>query len=93
MTTTDVGRDSTDRPHPSVSDVFRRDVVQPLAAHDREQWTDQGIGDVDRQRYWTREWHDLEVERVWRRCGRWRAGRKISLGWGIMSYTTSPRIR
>jgi len=54
-------------PHPTVSEVFASDVVGPsptLAAHE---WVDQGDGDVDRTRYWSADWHRLEMERVWRR--------------------------
>jgi phenylpropionate dioxygenase-like ring-hydroxylating dioxygenase large terminal subunit len=48
-------------------DVLRRDVVAPPSQYLEEHWTHQGTHDVDRERYWTPEFHQLEVEHVWRK--------------------------
>ena len=54
-------------PGDSVQDVFRRDHAPAPAQYHGESFVPQGIGDIDRERYWSPEWHRAEVELVWRR--------------------------
>ena len=56
------------RPRPSVQDVFARDVVAaPDILRQESPATDLGLEDVSVERYFSKAWHDREVEKVWRR--------------------------
>ena len=54
-------------PGESVQDVLARDVAPAQPHYRREDWTYQGAGDIDRERYWSPEWHALEVQGVWKK--------------------------
>ena len=56
------------RPKPSVQEVFDADSIAPPAVL-RSESPAQGLGseDVSRDRYISREWHDREVEKLWRK--------------------------
>jgi phenylpropionate dioxygenase-like ring-hydroxylating dioxygenase large terminal subunit len=54
-------------PGVTVQQVYMADTVPPPATYQRHTWVDQGTGDIDRERYWSPEFHRLEVERMWRR--------------------------
>jgi hypothetical protein len=57
------------RPTPSVQDVFETDI-NPAPAVLREESPAQGqlSEDVSAERYFSKQWHDREVEKVWRKC-------------------------
>ena len=57
-----------DRPSPSVQDIFAGDEVSPPQVMLSESPA-VGLGqdDVSIERYFAKDWHDLEVERVWRK--------------------------
>lgn len=54
-------------PGDSVQDILARDVHVAPPQYRREDWTFQGDGDIDRRRYFSPEWHRLEVDGVWKR--------------------------
>ena len=56
------------RPQPSVQDVFASDSRRPPDVL-RFESPPKGMGteDIDAARYYSREWHELEVENVWRK--------------------------
>ena len=54
-------------PGPSLQSLLDRERASVPAALRSVSQVDLGLGDVDRLRYLSREWHDLEVERVWKR--------------------------
>jgi phenylpropionate dioxygenase-like ring-hydroxylating dioxygenase large terminal subunit len=57
------------RPSPSVQDVFATDVNPPPEVMRQESPTQtQDSADVSAERYFSKAWHDREVERVWRKC-------------------------
>jgi phenylpropionate dioxygenase-like ring-hydroxylating dioxygenase large terminal subunit len=56
-----------ERPIVSVQDVFDDDTVPPPPSLRRNGWVDLGTADVDRDRYYSADFHRLEVERMWRR--------------------------
>lgn len=57
------------RPGPSVQEVFSTDT-NPAPAVMRTESPADGwpTDDVSAERYWSKDWHDREVEQVWRRC-------------------------
>lgn len=57
------------RPGPSVQEVFEQDG-NPAPSILREESPAQGqdLSDISRERYFSKQWHDLEVEKVWRKC-------------------------
>ena len=56
------------RPGPSVQEVFERDPIPPPAILRNESpASGQSLADVSAERYFSREWHDREVEKVWRK--------------------------
>ena len=57
------------RPGPSVQEVFEQDI-NPAPSILREESPAQGqdMSDVSSERYFSKQWHDLEVEKVWRKC-------------------------
>ena len=62
------GTDKSRAPGPTVQDVLRDDAIPPPEVLRREyppEFTDNRQIPVDR--YLTQEWHDLEVEHVWRK--------------------------
>ena len=57
------------RPTPSVQDVFDDDVNQaPDIMRVESPAVGQSTDDVPIDRYFSKEWHDREVEQVWRKC-------------------------
>jgi nitrite reductase/ring-hydroxylating ferredoxin subunit len=52
---------------PSVQEVLDAEVVPVPEALRRESSVDLGSADISRERYFSQEWHDREVERVWKR--------------------------
>ena len=65
MATVDITRG---RPGPSVQEVFAKDVNPPPAVL-RGESPAHGLGteDVSRERYFSKDWHDREVEKIWRK--------------------------
>jgi phenylpropionate dioxygenase-like ring-hydroxylating dioxygenase large terminal subunit len=56
------------RPTPSVQSIFDTDPIAPPAVLRQESPPqDQSSADVSRERYFAREWHDREVEKIWRK--------------------------
>jgi phenylpropionate dioxygenase-like ring-hydroxylating dioxygenase large terminal subunit len=57
------------RPRPWVQEVFATDI-NPAPAIMREEAPaqDQSSADVSAERYFAKDWHDREVEQVWRKC-------------------------
>jgi phenylpropionate dioxygenase-like ring-hydroxylating dioxygenase large terminal subunit len=56
------------RPGPSVQDVFARDPVPPPPLMRVESpATGLGTADVSIERYFAKDWHDREVDKVWRK--------------------------
>jgi len=56
------------RPRPSVQEVLAGDVVPaPATMLGESPAQDLGDGDLSIERYWSKAWHDQEVEKVWRR--------------------------
>jgi phenylpropionate dioxygenase-like ring-hydroxylating dioxygenase large terminal subunit len=57
------------RPRPSVQDVFATDINPPPAIMRQESPAQgQEDADVSAERYFSKDWHDREVEQVWRKC-------------------------
>ena len=57
------------RPRPSVQEVFDRDPIPPPAVLRTESPPQgQSNADVSAERYFSRAWHDREVEKIWRKC-------------------------
>ena len=57
-----------DRPSPSVQEILTGDVVPPPSVMLSESpATGLGQGDVSADRYFSRDWHEQEIARVWRR--------------------------
>ena len=56
------------RPGPSVQEVFEKDSIQPPAILRTESPAqNQPTDDILAERYFSRRWHELEVEKVWRK--------------------------
>ena len=65
MTTLDLTRD---RPRPSVQEVLAHDPVPAPAVLRNESPADgRDTSDISRDRYFSKAWHDQEVEKVWRK--------------------------
>ena len=59
---------------PSVQEIFAGDTNAPPACLLIDSpATDLGLDDVSIDRYLTKEWHEREIEKVWRRT--WQIGR------------------
>ena len=59
----------TNRPGPSVQEVFANDTnPAPAAMLSESPATGQSTADLPIDRYFSKEWHDREVEQVWRKC-------------------------
>lgn len=57
------------RPGPSVQEVLAADVNPAAAVMPTESpAADQSTEDLSIERYFSKHWHDREVEQVWRRC-------------------------
>jgi phenylpropionate dioxygenase-like ring-hydroxylating dioxygenase large terminal subunit len=57
------------RPGPSVQDIFARDTNPPPETMRAESpVADQSLEDVSIERYFARDWHEREVEKIWRKC-------------------------
>ena len=57
-----------ERPGPSVQDVLAGDrVAAPAVMRDESPATHLGLEDVSVERYFSKAWHDREVEQVWRK--------------------------
>ncbi len=56
-----------DRPQPSLQDIYEQDMIAPPAHMREESRIDMGNEDIPVERYYSKEWHDLEVEKVWRK--------------------------
>jgi phenylpropionate dioxygenase-like ring-hydroxylating dioxygenase large terminal subunit len=69
MTTTDASHDTSPARSegPSVQDYLDRDLLPAPAVLREVSSADLGSDDLPTLRYTSQEWHDLEVERVWRR--------------------------
>ena len=56
------------RPRPSVQEVLAGDInPAPTVMREESPATGQSSTDVSIERYFSREWHDAEVEKVWRK--------------------------
>ena len=56
------------RPGPSVQDVFAKDVnPAPAVLSEESPAVGQSLDDVSIERYFSKVWHDQEVEKVWRK--------------------------
>ena len=59
----------TNRPGPSVQDVFASDTnPAPTVMLSESPAVGQSTADLPIERYFSKEWHDQEVEKVWRKC-------------------------
>ena len=59
----------TNRPGPSVQDVFASDTnPAPAVMLSESPAEGQSTADLPIERYFSKEWHDQEVEKVWRKC-------------------------
>ena len=58
----------TDRPKPSLQEIYQQDSILPPPHMLEESRVDMGNNDIPIERYYSQEWHDLEVEKVWRKC-------------------------
>ena len=67
--------ESVDRDYPdinlgpgeSVQSVIARDTIQPHESVRRVSWSDMGNGDIPIERYKSREYHELEKEKLWKK--------------------------
>ena len=58
----------THRPHPSVQEVLSSDRnPAPEVMRQESPAVGQGTADISIERYFSKEWHDREVEKVWRK--------------------------
>ncbi len=56
------------RPGPSVQDIFMSDTnPAPAAMREESPATGQSSDDISIERYFAKDWHDREVEKVWRK--------------------------
>ncbi|MDJ0978565.1 MAG: aromatic ring-hydroxylating dioxygenase subunit alpha [Erythrobacter sp.] len=60
-----------DRPHPSLQEIYESDKIAPPAHMREESRIDMGNEDIPIERYFSKEYHDKEVEKVWRRTWQW----------------------
>ena len=59
----------TNRPGPSVQEIFAHDKnPAPAAMLNESPAVGQSTADLPIERYFSKEWHDREVEKVWRKC-------------------------
>ncbi len=57
------------RPGPSVQEVFESDINHaPEVMRSESPAQGQSTADVSAERYFSKDWHDREVEQVWRKC-------------------------
>ena len=57
------------RPHPSVQEVFETDRnPAPAIMREESPAVGQSSDDVSVERYFSKDWHDREVEKIWRKC-------------------------
>ena len=57
------------RPRPSVQDVFEADAIPvPEIMREESPAVGQSTDDIAIERYFSKDWHDREVEQVWRKC-------------------------
>ena len=55
------------RPAPSLQDIFKQDTIPPPPHMLEESRVDMGNQDIPIDRYFSKEWHDMEVEKIWRK--------------------------
>ncbi len=55
------------RPRPTFQEILASDADSPPAAMFAENAPWLGSGDIDKARYFSRSWHDLEMDRLWPR--------------------------
>ena len=58
-----------DRPGPSVQDVLNGDVnAAPAVMLEESPAEGQSTDDLSIERYFSKDWHDRQVEKLWRKC-------------------------
>ena len=62
---------SSERPQPSLQDILASDVIPPPEHMRQESHVDFGNGDISIDRYISKAYHDMEVEKVWRKTWQW----------------------
>lgn len=60
-----------DRPTPSLQEIFESDKIAPPAHMREESQVDMGNEDIPVERYFCKDYHDREVEKVWRKTWQW----------------------
>ena len=60
-----------DRPKPSLQDIYTRDAIAPPPHMREESRVDMGDADIPVERYFSKAYHDQEVEKVWRKTWQW----------------------
>ena len=58
---------SSERPQPSLQDILASDVIPPPEHMRQESQEDFGNEDISIDRYISKAYHDMEVEKVWRK--------------------------
>jgi hypothetical protein len=51
----------------TVPQMLAQDKIQPPAHYLEPSFVSLGTEDIPIERYWSREWHDLEVQKVWKK--------------------------
>lgn len=62
---------SSERPQPSLQDILASDVIPPPEHMTQESHVDFGNEDISIDRYISKAYHDMEVEKVWRKTWQW----------------------
>lgn len=60
-----------DRPRPSLQEIYATDKIAPPAHMRAESHVDMGNDDIPIERYFSRAYHDKEVEKIWRKTWQW----------------------
>ena len=59
------------RPKPSLQEIYDSDGIAPPQHMREESRVDMGNEDISVERYFSKEYHDEEVEKVWRKTWQW----------------------
>ncbi len=75
MTDIEIGQHLTQgpdgRPEPSLQDIYDRDEIAPPSHMREESHVVMGSEDIPVERYFCKDYHDREVEKIWRKTWQW----------------------
>jgi phenylpropionate dioxygenase-like ring-hydroxylating dioxygenase large terminal subunit len=59
------------RPAPSLQEIYKDDKIAPPAHMQCESQVDLGQADIPVERYFSKDYHDREVDKIWRKTWQW----------------------